>query len=167
MKKIFIAVALFCSVTALAQADSSPKERVDSIRGMLFAIPVFFNYQKTDSTAFMEMRNNDTSVCQMRVFPSFRNKAGDSLAASTLWTRFAVPALTGADPSFRQQMGDTVTNGWRTRFYIGNYRQGGKRSIAFLFWFNKGEEQRVALCNFSDRIFRQPVEKFTNGLQPR
>jgi hypothetical protein len=166
MRNFFIVISLLVAGSLFAQADTSPKERTDSIQGMRFTIPEFFVYQRTDSTAFMEMRNNDTSICQMRIFPAFRVNDPDALYGRGLWRRFVLTTLGSADTSFRQQVGDTLTGGWRSRIYVGNYLEGGKRAIVFLFWMSKGKEQRITVCNFSDRIFRQPVERFSHGLQP-
>lgn len=167
MKNMIMVAILLSCINTLGQGNSSPKDRTDSISHLSFVIPQFFEYRRTDSLVFMEMRNNDTSVCQMRIFPSFRMEKGKEVRGREIWKRYVMKDLKDADSLPLRSMPDTVKNGWTLRTAIGNYREGGKKAIVFVYLFTKGEDHMVAICNFSDRIFRQPVEKFDKGLQPR
>ena len=147
---------MFATINVFAQADS-----FDVFK---YQLPEFFTKSELPSRVQFNMTNNDTSFCTITLNKSWPAKADVMKDVMSQWNEQVVKRLAKADKKPRKIMTEQLWDGWVSTLAIGNYYQNKKKSVVMLYSFRKNKTSACAVFEMSDKIFKGPVEKFSQHL---
>jgi hypothetical protein len=163
MRSILLAL-LWIPAIALAQQQGNNNNGTDSFDVFTYHTPQFFIKSILPSRIQLSMKNNDTSFCLISLYkiqPAQQDIPKDIQAQ---WNEYVVKPLHKADKKPGRILTQQLWDGWASTLAIGNCYQNKKKCVVMLSSFRKNKITACALYVMSDKIFKQPVEIFSQQL---
>ncbi|MFC0774880.1 hypothetical protein [Terrimonas alba] len=157
MKKLFlIPLAMFATINVFAQTDSFDV--------FTYQPPEFFTKSVLSSEVHFTMTNKDGSFCTITLYKSLPSKTDVMKDVISQWNERVVKRLTKANKKPARIMTEQLWDGWVSTLAIGNFYQNKKKCVVMLHSFRKNQSTTCAVFAFSDKIFKGPVEDFSQNL---
>jgi hypothetical protein len=144
----------------LAQAFA----QTDSFDVFTYQSPEFFTKSELPSGIQFNMKNNDTSFCTITLYKSRPAKEDAMKDIMSQWNEQVVKRLSNADKKPAKIMTGQYLDGWESTLAIGNYYQNKKKMVVMLNSFRKNKTTACVVFEMSDKLFKGPVEKFSQNL---
>jgi hypothetical protein len=138
--------------------------QADSFDVFTYTPPEFFTRTAKPAEVIFRMANNDSSICTITIFKSRPAKKTAGKDVASQWKEQVAGRLTRADKAPARILKDKLWDGWMSTLAIGNFYQNEVKSVVMLFSFRKGNKSAFAVFAFSDKIFKMPVETFSQNL---
>ena len=126
--------------------------------------PEFFTKSELPSRLQFNMTNEDGSFCTITLYKSLPAKADVMNDITSQWNEQVVKRLHKADKKPAKIMKGQYLDGWESSLAIGNYYQIKKKIVVMLNSFRKDKTTACAVFEMSDKIFKGPVELFSENL---
>ena len=126
--------------------------------------PEFFTKSELPSRVMFNLTNNDTSFCTITLYKSLPSKSTVLKDVISQWNEQVVKRLTKANKKPARIMTEQLWDGWVSTLAIGNYYQNKKKCMVMLYSFRKNQTSACVVFMFSDKIFKGPVEGFSQNL---
>lgn len=138
--------------------------QTDSFDVYKYEAPEFFIKSELPSRVQFNLTNNDTSFCSITLYKSWPAKADVMKDVTSQWNEQVVKRLSKADKKPGKIMTEQLWDGWASTLAIGNYYQHKKKCVVMLHSFRKNKTSACAVFEMSDKIFKEPIEKFSKNL---
>ncbi|MEO5563187.1 MAG: hypothetical protein ABIR18_07130 [Chitinophagaceae bacterium] len=158
MKKLLaINILLFFLVT-------TGFSQTDSFDVFTYNSPEFFTKSELPSGTQFIMVNNSESFCSITLYKS--QAAGKNVMkdVTNQWNEQVVKRLTKANKKPAQVLTEQMWDGWISTLAIGNFYQNKRKCVVMLYSFRKGRTSACAVFAFSDKIFKGPIQNFSQNL---
>jgi hypothetical protein len=129
-----------------------------------FIVPEFFTKTVLPSQVQLSLKNNDTSFCNITIYKSRTATEESTKVVMALWKERVLKKLNKAVSKPSNIATGQQTDGWTTALAIGNFYQNKKKCVVMLWYFRKENQSACVVFAFSDKLFKQPVELFSNTL---
>lgn len=126
--------------------------------------PEFFTKKGLHSQVQFSMKNNDTSFCLITLYKSQPAKEDVMKDVMAQWNEYVLKPLNKANKKPVKILTEQLWDGWISTLAIGNFYQNKKKCVVMLNSFRKDKTAACAVYAFSDKIFKDPVEKFSQNL---
>lgn len=157
MKKYFLMpLVVFAATDVFAQTDSFDV--------FTYQPPEFFTKSELPSAVHFNMTNNDGSFCSITLYKSQSAKKDVMKDVISQWNEQVVNRLAKANKKPARIMTEQLWDGWVSTLAIGNFYQNKKKCVVILHSFRKNQTSACAVFAFSDKIFKGPVEGFSQNL---
>ena len=148
----------FLVMVCFAQAQ------VDSFDVFTFKTPAFFGKSQLPSRVQLSMKNNDTSFCLITLYKSGVAQKDLLQDISNQWNEQVVKCFNKADKKPQRIYTQQLWDGWASTVAIGNCMQNKKKVVVMLNSFRSGKTTSCIVFAFSGKIFKGPVESFSQNL---
>jgi len=138
--------------------------QTDTFNIFTFRNPEFFIKSALPSRVQFTMINNDTSFCNITVYKSAVAKKDVMQDVTSQWNEQVVKRLSKADKKPAKILTDQFWDGWASTLAIGNFYQNKKKCVVMLNSFRKDTVSGCVVFAFSDKIFKGPIETFSQNL---
>jgi hypothetical protein len=138
--------------------------QTDSFDVFTYRAPEFFTKSERPSSMQFTMSNTDTSFCTIILYKSSVAKKDVMQDVISQWNKTVVKQLTKASKKPLQILTEQVWDGWVSTLAIGNFYQNKKKCVVMLNSFRKNQASVCAVFAFSDKIFKGPIERFSQNL---
>jgi hypothetical protein len=129
-----------------------------------YQIPEFFTKTELPSRVQFNMTNKDGSFCAITLFKSMAAKDDVMKDVLSQWNEQVVKRLNKASKKPLQILTEQLWDGWASTLAIGNFYQNKKKCVVMLYSFRKNKTTACAVFEMSDKIFKGPVEIFSQNL---
>jgi hypothetical protein len=138
--------------------------QVDSFDVFTFKPPEFFTISRLPSQVQCSMKNNDTSFCLITLYKSGTVQKKLLQDISNQWNEQVVKRFSKADKKPQRIYTQQLWDGWASTVAIGNCMQNKKKVVVMLNSFRSDKTTACIVFAFSDKIFKGPVENFSQNL---
>ena len=138
--------------------------QTDSFDVFTYQPPEFFTKNELPSGVMFNLTNNDTSFCSITLYKNIPAKADIMKDVISQWNEQVVKRLTKTNKKPARIMTEQLWDGWVSTMAIGNFYQNKKKCVIMLYSFRKNQTSACAVFAFSDKIFKGPVERFSQNL---
>ena len=138
--------------------------QTDSFDVFTYQPPEFFTKSELPSEVHFNMTNKDGSFCTITLYKSRSVKKDVMKDVISQWNKQIVNRLTKANKKPARIMTEQLWDGWVSTLAVGNFYQNKKKCVAMLYSFRKNQKSACAVFAFSDKIFKGPVESFSQNL---
>ena len=138
--------------------------QTDSFDVFTFQHPEFFTKSKLSSELNLKLTNKDGSFCTITLHKSQSAKKNVMKDVISQWNEQVVKRLIKANKKPARIMTEQFWDGWVSTLAIGNFYQNRKKCVVMLYSFRKNQTSACAVFAFSDKIFKGPVEGFSQNL---
>ena len=138
--------------------------QTDSFDVFTFQHPEFFTKSKLSSELNLKLTNKDGSFCTITLHKSQSAKKNVMKDVISQWNEQVVKRLTKANKKPARIMTEQLWDGWVSTLAVGNFYQNRKKCVVMLYSFRKNQTSACAVFAFSDKIFKGPVEGFSQNL---
>jgi len=152
---IGIFASLFCSLCTA---------QTDTFDVYTYQIPEFFTKSELPSQVQLSMTNEDGSFCLITMYKSQPAKKDILKDISSQWNEQVLKRLTKADKKPQKILTEQMWEGWASTLGIGNFYHNKKKAVIILNSFRSGKTTACVVFAFTDKIFKGPVEAFSNNL---
>ena len=157
MKKyLLINLVMIATLHVIAQTDSFDV--------FTFQHPEFFTKSKLSSELNLKLTNKDGSFCTITLHKSQSAKKNVMKDVISQWNEQVVKRLIKANKKPARIMTEQLWDGWVSTLAVGNFYQNRKKCVVMLYSFRKNQTSACAVFAFSDKIFKGPVEGFSQNL---
>ena len=136
----------------------------DSFEVFSYQPPEFFTKSELSAEVHFTMTNKDGSFCTITLYKSQPAKKDVMKDVISQWNEQVVKRLTKANKKPARVMTEQLWDGWVSTLAIGNFYQNKKKCVVMLYSFRKNQTSACAVFAFSDKIFKAPVEGFSQNL---
>lgn len=148
----------FLALVFLAQAQ------LDSFDVFTFKPPAFFTMSRLPSQVQFSMKNNDTSFCLITLYKSGTAQKDVLQDIGNQWNEQVVKRFSKADKKPQRTYTQQQWDGWASTVAIGNCMQNKKKVVIMLNSFRSDRTTACIVFAFGDKIFKGPVESFSQNL---
>lgn len=138
--------------------------QTDSFDVFTYNPPEFFTKSELSSRLKFNMTNEDGSFCTITMYKSHPAKEDVMKDVTSQWNEQVVKRLSKADKKPAKIMTEQLWDGWSSTLAIGNFYQNKRKAVVMLYSFRKNKTTACAVFEMSDKIFKGPVEKFSQNL---
>jgi len=147
---------LFVHFTSVAQADSFDV--------FTYRPPEFFIKSALPSRVQFNLTNSDTSFCTITLYKSLPAKTDVMKDVISQWNEQVLKRLSKAGKKPDRILTEQLWDGWASTLAIGNFFQNKKKAVVMLNSFRKDSVTACVVFAFSDKNFKEVVEKFSANL---
>ena len=151
---------LFITIVALKNVFA----QTDSFDVFTYQLPEFFAKSELSSGVHFNMTNKDGSFCTIRLCKSQVAKEDVMKDVINQWNKHVVKRLTKANKKPLKILTEQLWDGWVSTLAIGNFYQNKKKCVVMLHSFRNDQTSACAVFAFSNKIFKGPVEDFSQNL---
>lgn len=151
-------------LTAMLTIVSVGFAQTNSFDVFTYISPEFFTKSELPSRVQFNMKNSDTSFCTITLYKSMPAKTDMMKDVTSQWNEQVVKRLAKADKKPAKIMTGQYLDGWESALAIGNFYQNKKKCVVMLYSFRKNKTTACAVYEMSDKIFKGPVELFSENL---
>ncbi len=157
MKKYFlIPLIILVTINVFSQTDS--------LDVFTYQPPEFFTKSELQSEVHFNMTNKDGSFCTITLYKSRPAKKDVMKDIIAQWNEQVVKQLAKAHKKPARIMTERQWDGWASSLAVGNFYQNKRKCVVMLYSFRKDQTSVCAVYAFSDKIFKGPVEVFSQNL---
>lgn len=138
--------------------------QTDSFDVFTYKPPEFFTLSKLPSSVQYTLTNNDTSFCTITLYKSLPVKEDVLKDVTSQWNEQVLKRLPKANKKPEKIMTGQYLDGWTSTLAVGNFYQNKKKCVVMLHSFRKNQTTACAVFEMSDKIFKGPVEMFSQNL---
>ena len=138
--------------------------QTDSFDVFTYQPPAFFSKSELSSEVHFNMTNKDGSFCTITLYKSLPAKKDVLKDVISQWNEQVVKRLTKANKKPARIVTEQFWDGWVSTLAVGNFYQNKKKCVVMLYSFRKNQTSACAVFAFSDKIFKGPVEGFSQNL---
>lgn len=153
---IIFLILLALKKNALAQTDSFDV--------FTYQPPEFFTKSELPSEVYFNITNRDGSFCTITLYKSQSAKKDVMKDVISQWNEQVVKRLTKANKKPARILTEQLWDGWVSTLAVGNFYQNKKKCVVMLYSFRKDQTSACAVFAFSNKIFKGPVEDFSQNL---
>ncbi len=126
--------------------------------------PEFFTKSELPTRVQFNLTNTDGTFCIITLYKSLPAKEDSVQDLMSQWNEQVVKRLSKADKKPAKIMTGQYLDGWKSTLAVGNFYQNKKKAVVMLHSFRKNKTSACAVIAFSDKIFKGPVENFSQNL---
>ena len=138
--------------------------QTDSFDVFSYRPPEFFTKSELPSRLQFSMSQDDSLFCTITLYKSQSAKADVMKDVISQWNEQVVKRLTKANKKPARIMTEQLWDGWVSTLAIGNFYQNKKKCVVMLHSFRKDQTSACAVFSFSDKLFKGPIEGFSQNL---
>lgn len=138
--------------------------QTDSFDVFIYQPPEFFIKSELPSKLQFNLTNNDTSFCTITLYKSQPVKADVMKDVTSQWNEQVIKRLNKANKKPLKIITEQLWDGWVSTLAIGNFYKNKKKCVVMLYSFRKNHTSACVVFAFSDKIFKGPVESFSQKL---
>lgn len=142
----------------------SLRAQTDSFDIYVYKAPEFFTRSLLPSQAQFTLINSDKSSCIITLYKS--QLATESAIQDVMrqWKEQVVKRLYKATQKPLRILTEQIWDGWASTLAIGNYYTGKKKCVVMLNSFRRNKISACVLYAFTDKLFKGPIETFSQNL---
>src|SRR5688572_11436394 len=129
-----------------------------------YQTPEFFIKSELPSMVKFTLKNKDWNFCTITIYKSIPAKDDIMKDVLSQWNEQIIKKLTRASKKPLKVLTEQLWDGWASTLAIGNFYQNKKKCVVMLNSFRKKQTSACVVFAFSDKIFKGPVEGFSQNL---
>ncbi len=153
---------IICVVSLLIAGQCFAQTEIFDI--FTYQPPSYFYKSELPAGVQFSSSNNDTAFCSIILYKSIPAKADWMKQVLQHWNERVVKQLAKADKKPVKIMTGQRVDGWESTLCIGNFYRNKKKAVVMLNAYRNGTISTCVVYAFSDKIYKEPVEKFSNNL---
>ena len=134
----------------------------DSFDVFTYSTPEFFTKSQSPAEMRLNLTNEDGSFCTITLYKCRPAASNIKQDISHQWK--VVKQLPKSDKKPSKILTGELLDGWAFTLAIGNFYHNKKKAVVMLYSFRINNTTAFAIVAFTDKIFKGPVESFSNNL---